>query len=135
MRKRRRSAKNLIEQRERAIRSAPSLAEVLRGTLQRRYVRCGKPGCHCEKGRGHGPFLYLSVTVGVGRTVQITIGPDDREIAQQYVRNYRLLQRALEKVSEINRELLRQREHMNPRVKRKAVASRHRRRRKKKKKT
>ena len=130
----RRPAKDLIEQRERALASAPSLAEVLRGTLRRRYIRCGKPGCHCEKGRGHGPFLYLSVTVGVGRTVQITIGPEDREIALRYVRNYRRLQRVLEKVSKINRELLRQREPMTPRVKRKTVASEHQRRRKKKKK-
>ena len=89
--------------------SAPSLDEVMRGTLRERFVRCGRPGCHCQEGKGHGPFLYLSVTLGVGKTVQITIAPKDRAIARRYVRNYQRLQRMLEKVSEINRESLRQR--------------------------
>ena len=28
---------------------------VLRGSLIERYKRCGKPGCKCAKGKGHGP--------------------------------------------------------------------------------
>lgn len=27
-------------------------------SLQREYRKCGKPGCRCEQGRGHGPYLY-----------------------------------------------------------------------------
>jgi hypothetical protein len=23
-----------------------------------KYVKCGKPGCRCAAGQGHGPFLY-----------------------------------------------------------------------------
>ena len=87
----------------------PALTEVLRGTLRERFVRCGKPGCHCEKGRGHGPFVYLSVTLGVGRTAQITIAAEDQAVARRMVRNYARVQKAIESISTINRELLKQR--------------------------
>ncbi|MEE8583929.1 MAG: DUF6788 family protein, partial [Acidobacteriota bacterium] len=30
--------------------------------------RCGNPNCRCQKGRRHGPYFYLSVTLGVGKT-------------------------------------------------------------------
>ena len=30
----------------------------LQGTLIPQYVRCGKPGCKCEHGALHGPYLY-----------------------------------------------------------------------------
>ena len=99
----------LLERRTRAATQAPNLTEVLRGTLRRRYVRCGKPNCHCQKDRGHGPFLYLSVTLGVGRTEQLTIAPEDWKLARQFVRNYERLLRILKQVSGANRQLLRKR--------------------------
>lgn len=36
---------------------------MLRGSLIERFKRCGRPGCHCADGSGHGPKLYLSVSV------------------------------------------------------------------------
>ena len=99
----------LVERRGRAAAKAPNLAEVLRGTLRRRYIRCGKPTCHCQEGRGHGPFLYLCVSLGVGKVEQITIPPDEAGIARRFVRNYQRLHRVLEAISSINRQLLRQR--------------------------
>ena len=105
--KRRASAADLLKRLERAVARAPNLGEVMRGTLRQRHVRCGKRGCRCRRGKGHGPFLYLSVTVGVGRTVQITVAPEDGATARRYVRNHQRLQELVEVVSEINRELLR----------------------------
>ena len=99
----------LLKQRTRVAGKAPPWDEILRGTLQRRYIRCGKPGCHCRKGRGHGPFLYLSVTLGVGRTRQITIAPADYAVALRYVRNYSRMQKVLEAISTLNRKLLHER--------------------------
>ena len=29
------------------------------GYLTSQYVRCGKPGCRCRRGRPHGPYHYL----------------------------------------------------------------------------
>lgn len=120
---RKRSAQQLLRRLDRVLAKAPNLGEVVRGTLRQRYVRCGKPGCRCERGKGHGPFLYLSVTVGVGKTLQITVAPEDRAIAERYVRNYRRIQGLLEEVSNINRELLRERLLPKPRMKRKVPSS------------
>ncbi len=106
---RKRAGANLWERRDRAARKAPNLAEVLRGTLRRRYIRCGKAGCHCAKGPGHGPFIYLSVTLGVGRTEQVTIAPEHAKLARRYVANYGRAYQVLEDVSAVNRELLRRR--------------------------
>lgn len=38
------------------------------GSLITKYKRCNKGGCRCTRGEPHGPFWYLSQTVG-GRTV------------------------------------------------------------------
>lgn len=88
---------------------APPLAKTLRGSLRRRYVRCGKAGCRCAKGRGHGPIIYLSVTLKGGKTKQITVAKEDYEIALELVRNYKRLSQLIEKVSAINRQLLSER--------------------------
>jgi hypothetical protein len=99
----------LIERRASAAADAPEIEQVLRGTLRRRYVRCGKPGCHCRDGVGHGPIVYLSVTFAGGSTKQITIAPEDYEYAKRLVGNYQKLYAALERVSTINREILQER--------------------------
>jgi len=105
MKKRKVNKGRLLKERSKAAGKAPPLDEVLRGTLRRRYLRCGKAGCHCRKGRGHGPFLYLNVTLGVGRTRQITIAPRDWALALRYAHNYRRMQEALEAISTLNRKL------------------------------
>jgi hypothetical protein len=104
-----RSVTELKARRRRATASVPDLAEVLRGTLRRRYVRCGKAGCHCQQGPGHGPFVYLSVTLGVGRSEQITIATSDVALARRFSANYARAYQVLEEVSALNRELLRRR--------------------------
>ena len=104
-----RRVQRLVARRTRAVTTVPDLAEILRGTLRRRYVQCGKAGCHCQSGRGHGPVLYLSVSLGVGRTRQITIAREAYAIAQRYAENYQRLRRSLEAISTVNRTLLQQR--------------------------
>jgi len=104
-----RGAAPLLRRRSSVAESSPPLSELLRGTLRRRFVRCGKPGCHCKNSGGHGPFIYLSVALGVGRTHQITVAPEAYPLAKRYVENYRRLWRLIEEVSNINRSLLQQR--------------------------
>jgi len=36
--------------------SIPPLHEIIRGTISRRYMACGKPNCKCHKGEKHGPY-------------------------------------------------------------------------------
>ena len=100
-------AKKLFEQRETLASGLPSFAEMVRGSLVTRYRRCGKPTCHCVKGEGHGPAHYLVVTLKPGKTEQILLSEDMLPVAEQFLDNYKRWWAALEKISAVNRRLLR----------------------------
>ena len=85
----------------------PPVAETLRGSLVERYVTCGNPACKCAKGERHGPIWYLTVTLGPGKTTGGIIANDKVEQVRGWVQNYQKVKDHLEKISEINRELLR----------------------------
>jgi hypothetical protein len=99
--------KKLLEQREVLISGLPSFAQIVRGSLVTRYRRCGKPTCHCVKHRGHGPAHYLVVTLKPGKTEQILLSKEMLPVARQFLDNYKRWWAALEKVSAVNRRLLR----------------------------
>ena len=99
--------KKLFERRERLASELPPFAEMVRGSLVTRYRRCGKPTCHCMKGQGHGPAHYLVVTLKRGKTQQILLSEEMLPVAQQYLNNYKRWWTAVEKVSAVNRRLLR----------------------------
>ena len=85
----------------------PPVTEILRGSLLERYVTCGNPACKCTRGERHGPNWYLSVTLGKGHTAG-TIIPDEKvDEVRSWIENYHKLRDQLEKICEINRELLR----------------------------
>ncbi len=108
MKKRDTRAERIRKRQRVAATKLPKPTEVLRGTVRRRYVRCGKPGCRCQTGRGHGPVYYLSVTLDSGRTQQITLAAEDYELACRYVRNYKRFLQILDQISTANRDLLQQ---------------------------
>jgi len=85
----------------------PPVTEILRGSLLERYVTCGNPACKCAKGERHGPSWYLTVTLGPGRT-SCGIVPEEKVAeVRGWIENYHKLKDQLEKISDINRELLR----------------------------
>jgi hypothetical protein len=98
--------KRLINRRRRTVTGLPPLADVLRGSVVVRTLRCGKAGCHCADGEGH-HATYLSVTFAGQRTEQISLPPEVVPLVERQVANYRAWWNAIEKVSAINRELLR----------------------------
>jgi hypothetical protein len=100
--------KGLLDQRRRALRALPSLEEVLRGSIVERRLRCGKPGCRCARGQLHAA-TYLSVTFAGGRTEQISLPAGLVPIARRWVANYQAWWKAVERISAINRKLLRAR--------------------------
>jgi hypothetical protein len=85
----------------------PPVTETLRGSLVERYVTCGNPSCKCAKGERHGPVWYLTVTLGPGKTTGGIVASDKLEQVRGWVQNYQKVKEHLEKISEINRELLR----------------------------
>lgn len=100
---------SLRRRRAEILNTLPPLEEVLRGTLLERQIRCGKPSCHCAADTRHA-LLVLTVSLGVGRTRQVTVPAEFRPTVEAWIENYRLWWKAIEEVSEINRQLLQSRQ-------------------------
>jgi Family of unknown function (DUF6788) len=97
----------LRKRREGLAKLVPPLREVLRGSLMQRYLTCGKPGCRCTRGERHGPVWYLSVTLDQAHRAGSTVPSHQVEQVRRWIENYHRLKERLEKISDINRELLR----------------------------
>lgn len=96
----------LKHRRRRLVQQVPDLERLLRGSLVERYKKCGKPGCHCLHGKGHGPASYLSVTLGPGKTRSYYVTVEQRRRIERHLGNYRKLREVVEQIIAINRELL-----------------------------
>lgn len=105
-----------LRKRRQGLAILPPVSEILRGSLMERYVTCGNPSCKCARGERHGPSWYLSVTLGQGRTTGSIISDEKVDEVRGWIENYHKLKEQLEKISDINRELLRrQRIHQRKR--------------------
>jgi hypothetical protein len=104
------STAGLRKRRQALLRQLPPLDAILRGSLIERYKRCGKPGCKCADGRGHGPKYYLSVSYPGLRPQMDYVPQEYFEQTSEFLANYQRARELLEQICEINRELLRRRE-------------------------
>lgn len=100
---------SLRRRRRTLLRQLPPVERVLRGSLIERYKRCGKPGCKCAHGPGHGPKHYLSVSRSGARPEMDYVPQAHHAQAAQYLANYRRIRDILDELCAINRELLRRR--------------------------
>jgi hypothetical protein len=100
--------KSLLTRRLKVGEELPPLSEIARGSLIERQIRCGKPSCRCARGHAHGVW-YLTVSFARGRTEQITVPAKLVPVVQRWVQNYERWWEAIEEISAINRNLLRQR--------------------------
>ena len=82
---------------------------ILRGSLIERYKRCGHPGCKCQQGQGHGPKYYLSVSQAGSRPEMDYVPEEYSQQVSDYLRNFQEVRQLLEKICNLNRELLRRR--------------------------
>jgi hypothetical protein len=103
----------LQKRREGLVKRMPPLAETLRGSLLERYFTCGKPNCKCARGERHGPLWYLSITLGPARTTGNTVPPEQLDRVRAWIENHQRVKQYLEKISDINRELLRRERKKN----------------------
>ena len=97
----------LRRRREGLTKLLPPFGEVLRGSLMERYLTCGNPDCKCARGERHGPVWYLSVTLDQSHRSGCTVPADQVEQVRGWIDNYHRIKEHLEKISDINRELLR----------------------------
>jgi hypothetical protein len=83
--------------------------EVLHASLIGRFLKCGKPKCHCHTGGPrHGPFFYLNRCFAKGRMQSLLLkSPAQIEQARHSVAAYAQVQQVLDEISQINHELLR----------------------------
>ena len=107
---RKKPAAALRKRRNDLVRQLPPLKSILRGSLIERYKRCGKPGCKCIDGPGHGPKYYLSVSYPGQRPQMDYVTQEAYRQTVEFLANYRRAREILERICEINRELLRRRE-------------------------
>jgi hypothetical protein len=105
------SIASLRRKRQALIQRLPPLSRrVVRGSLIERYLPCGKPGCHCASGRGHGPKYYLSVSYPNGRPQLQYLSQQQHAQVQASLKIYRRVRDLLEQICDINRELFRRQE-------------------------
>src|SRR5690348_7850593 len=104
------SAAALRKRRNTLLRQLPPLQAILRGSLIERYKRCGRPGCKCADGPGHGPKYYLSVSYPGLRPQMDYVPQADHADVVERLASYHRVREIIEEICEINRELLRRRE-------------------------
>ena len=84
----------------------PSTTQILRGSLLHRRIR-HRTGCAvCARGPRHWVWV-LTVSYPGGRTKQISLSAERKSMAPQWLRNYRKLKATLERICELNQQLLR----------------------------
>jgi hypothetical protein len=110
----------LRKRREGLTRVLPPLGEILRGSLMERYLTCGNADCKCARGERHGPVWYLSVTLDQAHRAGSTVPAEQVEQVRRWIENYRQVKKHLEKISNINRELLRRQKNQGKPKKRTA---------------
>jgi len=106
------SSATLRRRRASLLRRLPSLNAVLRGSLIERYKRCGKPGCKCADGPGHGPKYYLSVSIPGARPVMEYVPLDYHDEVVEFLENHQQTHRIILEICAINLELLHRREKL-----------------------
>jgi hypothetical protein len=100
----------LRRRRRQLLRHLPPLERLLRGSLIERYKPCGKPGCKCARGPGHGPKYYLSVSYSSRRPQMDYVPQEYHAQITECLGHHHQVHAILEEICEINRELLRRRE-------------------------
>jgi hypothetical protein len=84
----------------------PDAIHVLRGSLLDRVIR-HRTGCAvCDRGEGH-PVAVLAVGYPGGRTRQISLRKEQVPHVKRCLANYQKLKAAIEKICELNQQLLR----------------------------
>lgn len=98
----------LTAQRRREAAKAPPLPEIIRGTLLRYLLTCGKAACRCHRSvrNRHGPYWYVAVSYAGGRQRRYLVAAAHVARARHGIAAYKRLWAALCRISEINLELL-----------------------------
>ncbi len=79
----------------------PGLEDILKGSLFKRYVKCGKRHCRCKEGELHGPYFYFSY-IKDKKIYQIYIPKSKVKEVKRKLKNYDNLIRFFEEMNFLN---------------------------------
>jgi len=97
-----------------------SVGLVSPGSVVRRFMPCGKPGCRCQGDppQLHGPYWQWSHKVD-GKTITRRLTPDQAGLYQQWIANRRRIDQLLARMEQVSSQaaeiLLRDAEAARPR--------------------
>ena len=102
------SPARLLAARRREAAKAPPVVDVIRGTLLRYLLTCGKATCRCHRSvrNRHGPYWYVAVSYARGRQRRYLLPAAHVPRARRAIAAYKKLWAALCRISEINLALL-----------------------------
>lgn len=86
--------------------------KTLRGSVIESYKKCGKPGCKCATGTGHGPKHSMTVNFPKRKPENDYIPLEYVAQVKEYVSNYHRFKEIIEQICMINREILKRREEL-----------------------
>lgn len=78
------------------------LGELSPGSIQTRWLTCGKPECRCATGQKHGPYYYFAYRDRrTGKTAQISVPGDVATELRNRIGNYEKFKEELWELVEI----------------------------------
>jgi len=82
--------------------------DLIHASFLERFLKCGRPNCHCRQGQKHGPFFYLSRCLAKRQMRTLLLKGQSQILqARRSVEVYQKVLQTLDQLSEINWELLR----------------------------
>ena len=85
---------------ERLLRPKPMII----GSLYEVYKTCSKPNCCCKKGKRHGPFPALSISIAARRSLKM-VRREDLIVVTEKASVYQSFQHGLARIRKINKEI------------------------------
>lgn len=86
--------------------------KIIRGSITESYKKCGKTGCKCENGIGHGPKYSMTINFPKQKPEHDYIPLESIIQVKEYVANYHQFKEIVEQICVINREILKRREQL-----------------------
>ncbi len=79
---------------------------IRRGSLVRRFMPCGKPGCRCQAPRPklHGPYFQWTRKVN-GKTVTLRVSQPQAKLLAEWIENGRRLDRLVGQMERLSYKL------------------------------
>lgn len=104
------TTEQLRARRARLAGSLPDVEGLIGGSVVEQRRRCGKEGCRCVSGEGHGPYTYVVLPRAGGRNRTVYVPAAAAEAVRRGAAISVAVRAALEEISAINVELLARRE-------------------------